>query len=238
MCISEAMADEYHKRYSKSFSHFRNPIEIGQWENSRKNNRLFSPESLRIIYTGRTYLPYFESIIDVCSVVDNLNRKNSNVSLDLSPFDVNPSFLKRIRNYRGVNFYKPVESNQIPELICRYDIFLICEDFDENARKYLQFSISTRASEGMISGVPVLIYAPGESALCKYFSKTDSGCIVDERSAKKLEMEILNLWNDSGYRKHISDNAIRTAKTDSNSNFVREEFRRVLALTHENDGKT
>lgn len=238
MCISEEMAYEYHLRYNKAFSHFRNPIEINQWLPLQKKNNLISSESLKIIYTGRTYSPYFESLIETCNVVDGLNRKNRNVSLEISSIDKNPSFMKKIKNLKGISFYKSVNISEIPHLISRYDIFLIIEDFTKDAQKYLHFSISTRASEGMISGLPVLIYAPDESALCKYFRHTDSGCIVGERDTVKLEMAIMMLWDDPNLRQRITKNAIRTAIADSDSTVVREEFREALTIIPENDKNT
>jgi hypothetical protein len=81
----------------------------------------------------------------------------------------------------------------------------------------------------MISAVPVLVYAPVNSALFMYFVKTESGCTVGERNIVQLEAAILRLWNDTSYRGCISTNAVRTALSDSNSDTVREEFRKALA---------
>jgi glycosyltransferase involved in cell wall biosynthesis len=229
------MADEYHIRYNRTFSHFRNPIEINQWLSFQKKNSLISSGRLKIIYTGRTYSPYFESLIDTCIVIDRLNRLNRNVTLEISSIDKNPSFMKRIKNFKGISFYQPVCISEIPQLISLYDIFLIIEDFTKDAKKYLYFSISTRASEGMISGLPVLIYAPDESALCKYFRHTDSGFIVGKRDTAKLEMAIMALWDDPELRHRITENAIRTAISDSDSTIVREEFRKALTIIPQND---
>jgi glycosyltransferase involved in cell wall biosynthesis len=230
MCISEAMAEEYSVRYKNPFLHFRNPIEINKWLSFGDIDSREIIDSLKIIYSGRTYYPYFDSLLDVCRIVDHLNRQNRKVSLDISPFEKNPNFLRKIRDLKGIGFYTPVPAAEIPDLIKRYDLFLICEDFDREARRYLHFSISTRASEGMISGVPVLIYAPEESALCKYFFKTGSGFIIGERDTNKLESAILKLWNDNEYRQLISKNAVRTAMADSDSAVVRNNFRKALNI--------
>jgi hypothetical protein len=235
MCISEDMANEYLSRYGKPFKHFRNPIEVNRWISCHKKSLKYSSDYLNIIYTGRTYPPYFDTLIDICRIVDRFNRKNKEVNLSISSIDINPTFQKIIKEFKGVSFYPTVEFNNIPDLISQYDIFLICEDFDENAQKYLRFSISTRASEGMISGVPILIYAPEESALCRYFLRTDSGCIVGMRNLEKLEIAILKLWHDLDYRQRITENAIRTATSDSDSVVVREGFRKALSLIEEND---
>lgn len=236
MCISEAMADEYFNRYGHRFMHFRNPIEAGRWLHFRKDGSRPDTGKLKIIYTGRTYPPYFHSVLDVCRAVDSLNRQNMDITLCLSPHNVNPAFRKKIKNLKGISFYKSVSGDKIPELVSGYDVFLICADFDENSRRYLNLSISTRASEGMISGVPVLIYAPGQSALARYFMKNDAGFVVGEQDMTKLEEAITIIGYNNDYRQRVSGNAVMTALNDSDSVVVRDGFRKALSLNTRENG--
>jgi len=235
MCISEEMAKEYTRRYGGTFLHFRNPIDVTQWLDNKPAEATISDKPSRILYMGRTYPPYFESLIDVCSVVDKLRRKGRNLSISVSPVEKNPEFISRTKDYSGLESYKHVSFREIPELMRQYDVLLICEDFDEEAQKYLRFSISTRASEGMISGVPVLIYSPGESALSKYFSRTGSGLVVSERNLGALEEAVIRILEDKDLRKRVSENGIKTAMDDSDSAKVRNGFRKALILHERND---
>jgi hypothetical protein len=166
----------------------------------------------------------------MCHVVDGLNMKDKNVELHIYTHDSNPAFNKIIQNLRGVKICKSVVVEEIPRLIQQYDIFFVCLDFDMKAQKYSQFSISTRTSEGMISAVPVLLYAPTNTAMFKYFDKYEAGCLVGERDSFKLEVAVMKLWNDTAYRSRISKNAVKTALSDSNSAKVREEFRNTLTI--------
>jgi glycosyltransferase involved in cell wall biosynthesis len=230
MCISGEMAEEYSRRYNESFLHFRNPIETEEWLKPDIKKKSGNGDKFRILYMGRTFPPYLNSLVDVCRAVDNLNKKGKKVSISISPVEKNPVFLKKTRKLSGIEFYDHVSSSEIPSLVNQFDLFLICEDFDREAQKYLRFSISTRASEGMISGVPVLIYAPGPSALSKYFSGTNSGIIVDEPSVEKLEEAILKIMSDEDFRRSISGNAVKTAIADSSSVIVRDKFRNALII--------
>src|SRR5450759_3500684 len=83
-----------------------------------------------------------------------------------------------IRHLKVFKICKTVTVGEIPLLIQLYDIFFLCLDFDMKAQKYSQFSISTRTSEGMISAVPILLYAPTNTAMFKYFDKYEAGCLV------------------------------------------------------------
>lgn len=230
LCISEAMANEYYERYGKLFSPFRNPIDVSNWLSNQKKIMLVNPENLKIIYNGRLFSPTLFSLIDMCHVVDGLNMKDKKVELHIYTHDSNPEFNKIIQNLKGVKICKTVAVGEIPRLIKQYDIFFLCLDFDMRAQKYSQFSISTRTAEGMISAVPVLLYAPKNTAMFKYFDKYETGCLVGERDSFKLEMAVMKLWNDTAYRSRISDNAVKTALSDSNSAAVREEFRKALTI--------
>ncbi len=64
----------------------------------------------------------------------------------------------------------------------------------------------------------------------KYFNKYQAGCLVGERDKFKLELAVMKLWNDKAYRSMISDNAVKTAMSDSNSATVREEFRKAMTI--------
>lgn len=229
LCISEAMAAEYYNRYGKSFLSFRNPIDINSWVPHQKQNLIVGIERLKIIYTGRLYSPTLHSLVDMCFVVDGLNKNDKKVDIHIYTHDRNERFNKIVKKLDGVKIFDPVEIIEMPSLIQGYDIFFLCLDFDNQARKYSQFSISTRTSEGMISGVPILAYAPKSSALIRYFDTNNAGLLVVEKSKCKLEAAVLKLWKDVESRKKFSLNAIRTALSDSNSIIVRENFRKALA---------
>ena len=228
MCISEAMAEEYFSRYNKPFLHFRNPIETEHWLPFQKKNFTIDSGLAKIIYTGRLFPPTLSSLIDLCRVIDKLNRDDKKVVLEIYTHDKNQSFFELAASLKGIVFRAPVLPGEMPALIQKYDIFFLCLDFDGESRKYSQFSISTRTSEGMISGVPVLMYAPENSAQYKYFQKTDSGCLVGLKNLDALESSLLKICNDSEFRQHISRNAVKTALVDSDARVVREKFRNVL----------
>jgi glycosyltransferase involved in cell wall biosynthesis len=228
LCISEAMAEEYFKRYGEKFSSYRNPIEIEKWLAHQKKDINVGEGTLKIIYTGRPSPPTLISLIDMCNVVDKLNNEGMNVELHIYTHEANSYFNKIIQDLKGIKICQPVKVSEIPSLIQQYDIFFLCLDFDLIAQKYAQFSISTRTSEGMISAVPVLLYAPSNTAMFKYFDKNESACLVGEKDLSKLETAVIKLWNDTAYRSLLSNNAVKAALSDSDATTVRNEFRKAL----------
>jgi glycosyltransferase involved in cell wall biosynthesis len=230
LSISEAMSGEYSKRYGRHFEPFRNPIEIDKWIPFQKQINVDKPEYLKIIYTGRLFSPTFRSLIDFCQIINDLNKHGEKVEFHIYTHDKNDKIINLVKRMEGVKLFEPVNVNEMPRLISKYDVFFLCLDFTVKAFKYSRFSISTRTSEGMISGVPILVYAPKISALSNYFLTYNVGAVVGVRDKKILKEAILKLWNDVEYRKCLSRNAIKIASSDSNAFEVRKKFREILNL--------
>lgn len=224
LCISEAMANEYEKRYGKVFKDFRNPIEAESWKNIPL---LETKEVQKIIYTGRIFGPTEEAFLDLCKAVDSLNRNGVKIQLDYT-LDNTVAFQRKIKNFKGIRYHGPVKFSEFASFIQSYDLFFVCLNFDKNTKRYFQFSMSTRVSEGMISGVPVLIYAPSDFAISDYFEKTNSGLVVGSRDPQLLQQAILKILEDKAYCRQITKNAVQTALRDSEASIVRENFRKAL----------
>jgi glycosyltransferase involved in cell wall biosynthesis len=222
------MSKEYAKRYGRHFTAFRNPIEIDKWIPFQKQINVDKPEFLKIIYTGRLFSPTFQSLIDFCEIICDLKRSGKNIEFHIYTHDRNDKIISLIKRMDGIKIFEPVDVNEMPRLISKYDVFFLCLDFTVKALKYSRYSISTRTSEGMISGVPILVYAPKISALSDYFLTYKVGSVVGVRDKKKLKEELLRLWNEEEYRKCISHNAIKKASTDSNALEVRKNFKAIL----------
>jgi len=228
LCISESMAAEYESRYGKKFLTFRNPVEIEKWRPYQKSNLAIKGDELKIIYTGRLFSPTYFSILDLCQVVDKFNRRGIKVTLDLFTYDENRAFIDSIKNLNGIHLKSPVKVTDIPPLIQQYEVFYLCLDFDDYAKKYSRFSVSTRTSEGMISGVPILMYGPHSSAMCKFFLASRSAYIVGERSLDMLEAALTEMWQNKDMREELSANAISYVCQHNDAPVVREQFRQAL----------
>jgi glycosyltransferase involved in cell wall biosynthesis len=229
MCISDSMAEEYLKRYGTPFIPFRNPIDSDYWLQHRRSTNTVRGE-LRIVYTGGLRVPVLDSLIDMCRVVDTLKRKNKPIRLDIYTYDNSPEFISKTRNFTGIKLCKPVNLKDIPKVMTSYDVVFMCLDFSPSAIRFAQFSISTRASESMISGVPILLYAPVNTALYQYFKNTGSACLVGEKNLQKLESSVVELWDNTDLRNRITENAYRTVLYDSDAKQVCERFRKALAI--------
>jgi glycosyltransferase involved in cell wall biosynthesis len=228
LSISEAMSDEYLKRYNKEFIPFHNPIESNVWLPHIKKRYDLDKKNITILYSGRIGIGISESLTDIASAIDSLTDETVNIRLHIQTFTKDPAILNKLQRYKCVAFNPFSSYEQLPEIFAAADILLLANDFSEKGLTYLKFSMPTKASEYMISGTPVFLYAPGETAVSKFFAQNDCGCCVNERSPDKIIGALNQLINDENYRKKISRNAINLAIEKFDQEKVRKEFQRLL----------
>jgi hypothetical protein len=227
LSISQAMSDEYFKRYNKTFIPFRNPIEINAWEPYIKTNWSLG-EEVSIIYTGRLAVPNINALFTFCQVVNELNLAGYKIKLDIYSIDVNLEFISRIRGFNSVFVHDSVPFYKIPVLITQFDIAFLPIDFTQKGIKYARYSISTKTSEYMISGVPILLFAPEHVALTEYAKKYECMYTVHTNDKMDLTKALITLIKDDKLRTSLAKKAIEIAKSDSDAITTREKFREAL----------
>ncbi len=227
LSISESMSEEYLKRYNRSFIPFRNPVEISSWKPFIKKNWTLNDE-VNIVYTGRLAVPNINSLLTYCQVIDELNTIGYRINLHIYSIDTNSSFLAKIKKFKSVYIHKAVKFGQIPALITQFDFAFLPIDFTPKGFKYAQFSVSTKTSEYMISGVPILLFAPGNIALTEYARKNKCMYIVSENDKDRLSEAMIKLIKDLNLRTTLAKRAFEVAKSDSDATMVRKKFREVL----------
>jgi glycosyltransferase involved in cell wall biosynthesis len=80
----------------------------------------------------------------------------------------------------------------------------------------------------MISGTPIIVFAPKETAISKFCSDHECGYCLTENNEKNIHSGIDFLINNPEYREKISDNAVKLATRLFDANNVRKEFQELI----------
>ncbi len=227
LSISEAMSEEYFKRYGLKFVPFHNPITIEKWLPHSKTNWEIEGK-FKILYSGRIGRANGKAILFMASIINEMNLRAESVCLDIYTPDNNNKYANSISSLVGVSVKKTVDYKEMPSLLASYDLLFLPLDFDGDGIRFARLSMPTKTSEYMISGTPILIYSPEETAVAKFFSNNNCGYCVTHQSKEELKKAIQFLISNEGYRKEISSNAVKLAKEKFDDVKVRAEFRRVL----------
>lgn len=223
MSICEAMSEEYMQRYNSEFTPFRNPISLNNWLPFSKNCWELGP-TFRVLYTGRIGRANGKSIMLISNVIDSLNQKGINFALDIYSPDYNTKEGCLLKNMKGVTVRNPVGHKEMPALLPSYDLLFLPLDFDEDAIRFARLSMPTKASEYMISGTPILVFADKNTALAKYASKYKWAYVLTDNNEKSLIDSLLELYSNQSLREELATTAKKTAIQFDDAEVVRRNF--------------
>ena len=226
--ISEAMSEEYLKRYGMKFIPFHNPINTKVWSLYSKKSHSLNDNGVKILYSGRIGIGISQSLLDVAGAIESLNSNGNRISLHIQTASIDHEIFNSFRNFKCVVINPTAEYTQIPAIFSDADILLLANDFDEKAVTFLKYSMPTKASEYMISGTPILVYSAENTAVTKFFKENNCGHCVTNDSRDEIRNAILTLINNQDYRQQLSMNAVNLAKEKFDDEKVRSEFRRAL----------
>lgn len=227
MSISDQMSNEYMKRYGKVFIPFHNPIDIAFWKKYQRTEYNLGG-SPTILYAGRTGLGINSSLEIIAMAIQAINEEINTSLKFILQIEENPSW---VNNYSCIECKGFVPYNDLPRVFSEADFLILPYDFSKESIKYVQYSMPTKAPEYMISGTPIIIFAPEVTAIVKYAKEFEWAKIVTVNKVNELSRAIIKLIQDEEERKMFGQNAIRIAETRHNSIKVTEDFKtRVCSL--------
>ncbi|MBP6024295.1 glycosyltransferase [Ferruginibacter sp.] len=225
LSISHDMAEEYKTRYGKNFITFHNPIEIDFWKShQRKNYELGTTPS--ILYAGRIGPGIETSLETIAKAIEQVNMQfHRSVKFILQTKD-KPLW---VDTYNCVTHKAMVPYDELPRVFAEADFLYLPYDFSTESIRFIKYSMPTKAPEYMISGTPVIMFGPGETALMKDGQRNNWAKVVTENNVEALAEAINTLITNDTLRKELAENAIRIAEANYNSVKIRNEFKEVIS---------
>ena len=209
MTICDEMSREYKSRYGKDSVAFHNPTDIPFWKKHQRNEYKLS-ESPTVLYAGRTGLGIKNSLVSIAKAIGEVNKKlNTGIKFVLQTAE-NPAWTA---DYPWVEHKAFVPYDQLPKVFAEADFLILPYDFSTKAIKYIQYSMPTKASEFMVSGTPVIVFAPEVTAVVKYANEHGWAKVVTKNHYQELAHALEQLVLQQSERERIASNAIRVAES-------------------------
>ncbi|MDP4283513.1 MAG: group 1 glycosyl transferase [Bacteroidota bacterium] len=224
MSISDAMASEYKDRYGKKFITFHNPINIEFWKQQQRNHYdLNNPPS--ILYAGRIGIGIETSLELIARSIHNVNKElRISIKFILQTQDK----LTWFNQYNFVEHRPFVSYIELPKKFSEADLLILPYDFSKKSIDFIRYSMPTKAPEYMISGTPILIFAPEMTAIVKYAQKLKWAKVVTQKNTKELEEAIKFLLQNKIERTTLANNAKQIAEKNHDSIIITNNFRKVI----------
>lgn len=224
MTISHEMAKEYRQRYAKDSIVFHNPIDINFWQQYQRKDYQLSG-SPKLLYAGRTGLGIQNTLVTIAKAVTKANQNlGTNLQFVLQTAE-KPNWANE---FPCVVYRSFVPYKDLPRLFSEADFLILPYDFSEDSIKYIQFSMPTKASEYMVSGSPILIFAPEVTAIVKYAKEYKWAKVITENNMEDLTEALEEFIINPVQRELIAKNAISIAENNHDAAIVTEKFRKAI----------
>lgn len=225
IAISKKMAEEYQHRYNKDFHYIHNPVDIDKWIPFSKTS--WEREStFKILYAGRAGKSITGSIKAITDVVQIMSNQKYEIEFHIYTKDFINADLE-FKNNPAVYVHKPIpDYNQLPLLFSSHDLLLIPLDFKS---RFLRLSMPTKVSEYMISGTPIMVFAPKDTALSEYALKYNWAYVIDNDD-DAIRNALLDLYHNESTRRRLGLKAKELAVSRHNATVIRSDFKSLLSL--------
>ncbi len=225
MSIGEEMSIEYENRYHKTFIPFQNPINIQFWEKHQKQTyELNDPPT--ILYAGRIGLGIRTSLESVAKAIQQVNAELHTAIKFIMHTDEKPVWAG---SYTCVEHKPLVPHHDLPLVFSQADFLLLPYDFSQKSIKYIKYSMPTKGPEYMISGTPIILFAPEETAVAKYAKKYQFAKVITDNRISEITLAIRQLIESKELRQSLAQRAIKIAEINHNSISVTNHFRKVIS---------
>lgn len=239
LSICEAMSNEYMRRYNYRFIPFHNPIDTSKWSPGKNKDYRIDKDNVKMLYSGRIGVGISNSLLEAAKAADKINSEGVySITFHIQSPSIEKDILDKLSAFRCVIINPVAKLEELPAIYSDADILLLANDFSTEGRLFLRFSLPTKASEYMISGTPVLVYAPAEAAVSLLFREYNCGLCITDSDQDSIENGIVKLLEDMELRKLITANAVAVASERFDSSRVRHEFQKLLLDVVLEDSRT
>jgi len=222
---NECMRKEYRDHYGIDTTIIHNPFDIGEYENlARKageENYSGIPEKT-IVYTGAIYDAHYDAFRNLIAAIPLSG--NNPVRLHLYTPQSPYRLVENNITGPGVEVHKAQPASAIPAIQQKADILFLPLSFDPQLREIIRTSAPGKMGEYLASKKPVLVHAPKDSFVSRYFKKYNCGLVVDKNSPEQLARAIERLLHDTDLCREITQNAYERAKNDFDINAARKKL--------------
>jgi len=224
LTICDEMSDEYLRRYNKPSIAFHNAVDLRLWQPYARQSYDLADQPT-ILYAGRTGLGINSSLESIARAIDEINKENK---LSIKFILQTQNLPQWVSKYRCLEKKSYVSYADIPKVFSSADILILPYDFSSTSKKYIRYSMPTKAPEYMASGTPIIILSPECTALAKYAIKYKWALTITKNEVAVIKREIKEFISNKTLRETMSHNAIGLAKKNHDLTKVSMQFKDTL----------
>jgi glycosyltransferase involved in cell wall biosynthesis len=199
IAIGDDMALEYSRRYGHPFYPFQNCPEAEPWATARSERTCDHERGFIFRFFGAIYrngnLQTLACFARAISLLSDQTKCRLEIHTSTGAID---EYLPLFNGSQGVSLH-PVVANdvQMAQLYANADALVLAYDFDEHSRSRFRYSMATKLPTYLLSGTPIVIYAPPDLAVTRHAERTQTGYIIGEELPPVALADRLRQFADS-----------------------------------------
>jgi glycosyltransferase involved in cell wall biosynthesis len=227
--ISPYMCESLEKRFQvKCVSH---PpfVDVDDFARQCRGSFRQADHEVHLVYTGTVYSAQLDALRDLIQVV-NSGRILPDRRVILTLYtDVSESTLRKLGLYGSWVRRSQAPASEMARALGSAHILFLPYSFQGEMRHLVETSMPTKLAEYLVSGVPILVYAPPYASITRYCRKHGFGMIVDKKDHAELEQSLRRLTMDEKLRRVLVDGALKIGAAHHNRQHAVASFLRDLA---------
>ena len=227
--ISPYMCESLEKRFRvKCVSH---PpfIDVDDFARQCRGTSRQADHEVHLVYTGAVYSAQLDALRDLIQVV-NYGRILPDRRVILTLYtDLSESTVRKLGLYGSCVRRSQVPASEMARALGSADILFLPYSFQGEMRHLVETSMPTKLAEYLVSGVPILVYAPQYASIVRYCREHGFGMVVDKKDHAELEQSLRRLTMDDKLRGVLVDRALKTAAAHHDRRHAVASFLRDLA---------
>lgn len=228
LAISNSMAGAFGARYGANFNVFHNGILPEEWNHKLKANDPNSPVIIR--YSGALAADMvLQSMKEIVSAANELSE-TINLKFEIR---CQNHWLETAKKEFGDCSILKIETADLS--IMRYrqwlrgaDILVICNNFDENSRRYVQHSFANKIPEYLASGRAVFAYGPEGSNSMGFLSRCPGVTFVGTQNKEAIKEGLKTITSDRKNRMKLGRESQDYAFKHLQFNRMKQDFETLL----------
>lgn len=172
--VSEEMADLYSKRFKKNVEVLYKGCDLSLKEKKILGN------PIKIVYAGNLLWGRENILHQVALELEKINKERTKIILEIyTGATITRELEKKLNIGVSSKIMGSRPYNKIKEIMNNSDIVLHVESFEEESKKLVKYSLSTKIIDCLQSGVQVMGIGPSEVSSIKYLKKIDGTIVIE-----------------------------------------------------------
>lgn len=190
---------------------------------TRRPFRSINFDNPKVMYFGSIRLGRNFALAEIANALGSINP---HYRLEVYTNESDPSIYTVLQKNPYVKYGGFIPYDQVKNKIKESDIFVIAESFKKEDLSFTRCSLSTKASDGLASGVSVFSYGPRESGVIEYMESTNASVVCTNQDS--LKNDLLKLMEDIELQKKLYNQAIIVTEKNHSLNNTTKIFASVV----------